>query len=100
MGDVDVKYNGRKVGGTILTGATAEVSDVNDLTLLQGRIWTDDEDRRAAHVCVLGYETWQQLFGDGYAVGKQVAIESGLYTVIGVLDKQKQPFGGGQESAR
>lgn len=96
VGDVDVKYNGRKVGGTILTGATAEVSDVNDLTLLQGRMWTDDEDHRAAHVCVLGYETWQQLFGNRNAIGKEVAIESGLYTVIGVLDKQKQPFGGGQ----
>jgi len=28
-----------------------------------------------------------------------VAIESGLYTVIGVLDKRKQPFGGGKNPA-
>jgi len=96
VGAVDVKYNGRTVGGTILTGATAEVSDVNDLTLTQGRVWTDDEDHRAAHICVLGYDTWQQLFGDQNAIGKEVAIESGLYTVIGVLDKQKQAFGGGK----
>jgi putative ABC transport system permease protein len=96
VGDVDVKYNGKKVAGTILSGDTAEVSDVNDLTLLQGRVWTDAEDARGAHVVVLGHDTWEELFGDQPAVGKEVAIESGLYTVIGVLDKRKQPFGGGK----
>ncbi len=96
VGDVDVKYNGKKVAGTILSGSTAEVADVNDLTLLQGRVWTDEEDARAAHVVVLGHDTWEELFGDQPAVGKEVAIESGLYTVIGVLDKRKQPFGGGK----
>ena len=29
-------------------------------------------------------------------MGKDVAIESGLYTVIGVIDKRKQPFGSGK----
>jgi putative ABC transport system permease protein len=96
VGDVDVKYNGKKVAGTILSGDTAEVADVNDLTLLQGRVWTDEEDARAAHVVVLGHDTWEELFGDEPAIGKQVAIESGLYTVIGVLDKRKQPFGSGK----
>ena len=96
MGDVDVKYNGKKVAGTILQGDTAEASDVNDLTMLEGRVWTDEEDARAAHVVVLGHDTWEELFGDQPAVGKEVAIESGLYTVIGVLDKRKQPFGSGK----
>src|SRR6202453_190218 len=96
VGDVDVKYNGNKVAGTILGGDTAEVSDVNDLTLIQGRMFTDGEDARGAHVVVLGHDTWQELFGDEPAVGKEIAVESGLYTVIGVLDKRKQPFGSGK----
>ncbi|SPE17743.1 conserved membrane hypothetical protein [Candidatus Sulfotelmatomonas gaucii] len=99
VGDVAVKYNGKKIAGTILQGDTAEISDVNDLTLLQGRMYTDAEDERAAHVVVLGHDTWEELFGDEPAVGKEVAIESGLYTVIGVLDKRKQPFGGGKNPA-
>ena len=99
VGAVSVKYEGKKVSGTILTGSTAAVSDVNDLTLLQGRMYTDAEDERAAHVCVLGHDTWDELFGGQNAIGKQVVVESGLYTVIGVLDKQKQPFGGGKNQA-
>jgi putative ABC transport system permease protein len=96
VGAVDVKFGGKKVAGTILQGTTAEIGDVNDLTFIQGRLYTDEEDQRGAHVCVLGHDTWEELFGDQNAIGKEVAIESGLYTIIGVLDKQKQPFGGGK----
>src|ERR1039457_3493368 len=96
VGDVSVKYNGKKVAGTILQGDTAQVSDVNDLTIIQGRMFTDDEDHRAEHVVVLGHDTWEELFGEQPALGKEVNIETGLYTVIGVLDKRKQPFGGGK----
>ena len=47
VGDVAVKYNGKKVAGTMLQGATAEVADVTDFTMLQGRMFTDEEDQRA-----------------------------------------------------
>jgi len=96
VGQVSVKYQGKKVAGTILQGSTAEIADVTDMTLHEGRLYTDDEDHRAAHVVILGHDTGEQLFGDQPAVGKEVNIESGLYTVIGVLDKRKQPFGGGK----
>jgi putative ABC transport system permease protein len=96
VGDVSVKYNGKKIAGTILQGSTSELSLVSDMTLQEGRLYTDDEDHRAAHVVILGHDTWEQLFGDQPAVGKEVNIETGLYTVIGVLDKRKQPIGGGK----
>ena len=96
VGDVSAKYNGKKVSGSILAGDLPEVMDVTELMLLQGRMFTDAEDARAAHVVVLGHDTWRELFGDENAVGKEIAVESGLYTVIGVLDKRKQPFGSGK----
>jgi len=99
VGDVSVRYGGKKIAGTILQGSTADVANVTDLTFLQGRLFTDQEDQRAEHVVVLGHDTWEDLFGSENAIGKEVAIESGLYTVIGVLDKRKQPFGGGKNPA-
>jgi len=96
VGSVSVKYNGKKVSGAMLQGNTSEVVEVSDLNLIDGRLYTDDEDRRRSAVCVLGHDTWVELFGNQSAVGKQVNVENSLYTVIGVLDKQKQPFGGGK----
>ncbi len=99
VGAVSVKYNGKKVAGTILTGSTSAVSIISEFTMMEGRMYTDEEDKRGAHVCVLGHDTWEELFGDQNALGKEVNVETGLYTVIGVLDKQKQPFGGGKNRA-
>jgi putative ABC transport system permease protein len=99
VGAVSVKYNGKKVAGTMLQGSTAEVAQVTDLTLIQGRMYTDQEDQRGSHVCIIAHDTWEQLFGDQNAIGKEVNIETGMYTVIGVLDKRKQPFGGGKNQA-
>jgi putative ABC transport system permease protein len=96
VGDVAVKYNGKKVAGTILQGSTAEVSEVSDFTMQEGRMFTDDEDQRASHVIVIAHDTAEELFGTQSAIGKEVSVESGMYTVIGVLDKRKQPFGGGK----
>src|ERR1039458_3617667 len=96
VGDVDVKYQGKKVAGTVLDGSTAELADVMDLVFVEGRFFTEDEDRRAANVCVLGHDTWEDLFGSESAIGKEVSVESSVYTVIGVLDYQKQPFGSGK----
>jgi putative ABC transport system permease protein len=96
VGDVAVKYNGKKVSGTILQGSSVQVGMVYDLKMIDGRMFTEAEDERHDHVVVLGHDTWEDLFGSESAIGKEVAIESGLYTVIGVLDKQKQIFGGGK----
>jgi len=82
VGDVSIKYNGKKVAGAILQGSTAQISDVNDILPQEGRFFTDAEDQRHAKVVVLGYDTWQGLFGNEPAVGKEVNIESSLYTVI------------------
>ena len=99
VGDVDVKYNGKKVGGAFLAGSTTQLEQVSELTMLSGRFWTEEEDQRHAHVCVIGYDTAQSLFGDEDPIGHDVNIATGLYTVIGVMDKRKQPFGSGKNPA-
>jgi len=96
VGDVDVKYNGKKVSGAFLAGATAEIETVSELAMKEGRFWTDDEDQRHAHVCVVAHDTAEELFGDADPIGKDVNVASGLFTVIGVLEKRKQPFGSGK----
>ena len=96
VGQVSAKHNGKKLAGTIMEGSTSQMAEVADLALVEGRLFTDDEDQRSAHVCVLGYDAWDQLFDGRPAVGEQITVGSGLYTVIGVLDREKQPVGTGK----
>ncbi|MGA2047297.1 MAG: ABC transporter permease [Terracidiphilus sp.] len=99
VGDVSVKYNGKKVAGAFLLGSTDNIETVSNLNLKEGRIWNDAEDERHAHVCLVGYDTAELLFGSEDPIGKDVNVASGLYTVIGVIDKRKQPFGTGKNPA-
>ena len=96
-GQVSVKYQGHKVGDAHLAGDTSQAAETSNLTLQTGRLFTDEEDQRHANVCVLGHDTAEMLFVNGEdPIGKEVNVETGLYTVIGVFDKRKQPFGSGK----
>jgi putative ABC transport system permease protein len=96
VGDVSVKYEGHKVANTLLESHTAQLPVVNDIAMQEGRFFTDAEDDRHAKVVVLGHDTAEDLFGVESALGKDVSIETSLYTVIGVAAKRKQPFGSGK----
>jgi putative ABC transport system permease protein len=82
--------------GTTLEGDTASVKDVYELDLKDGRFFTDGDTERAANVVVLGNDTADALFGTMSPVGKDVTIAGMVFTVVGVMDKQKQAFGGGK----
>jgi putative ABC transport system permease protein len=95
VGIIGVKYGSKKAQGTMEEGNTTAVQNIYDLNLIQGRLFTEDEDQRRANVVILGHDTAEKLFGNGSAVNKEVNIEGDLFTVIGVFDKRKQVFGGG-----
>ncbi len=97
VGGISVKYEGRKVAGSIFEAHTAQVADTTNTTLQEGRFFTDGEDQRHAKVVVLGHDTASDLFASGEdPIGKEVTVESSLYTVIGVMDPRKQPIGTGK----
>ena len=95
-GTVAVKAGTKKMEGTTLEGDTASVTDVYDLNLKDGRFFTDGDVERSANVVVLGNDTADGLFGTISAIGQDVTIAGMVFTVVGVMDKQKQAFGGGK----
>jgi putative ABC transport system permease protein len=95
LGSFSVKYKNRKVSNTILEGDSDQQPLVYDLDLSEGRFFTEQEEQRRANVVVLGHDAKQELFGQEPALGKEVDIEGDIFTVVGVLAKQKQVFGGG-----
>jgi putative ABC transport system permease protein len=95
-GNTSIRGGGKNMQGTILEGDTPEEKDVSELDMLEGRFFNQGDQDRAAKVTVLGYDTADQLFGTQSAVGQEVQVTGITFTVIGVLAKQKQAFGGGK----
>jgi len=91
-----IKGGGRAMQNTILAGITPAQKDVNDLDMLDGRFFNEGDQERAAKVTVLGHDTAEELFPEQSAIGKEVVVSGMLFTVVGVLEKQKQAFGGGK----
>ena len=96
QGSVAVKYGTKKMEGTVLEGDTPGVKDVYDLNLKEGRFFNEGDQERAANVVVIGSDTADGLFGTMSPIGEDVTIAGMVFTVVGVMDKQKQAFGGGK----
>jgi putative ABC transport system permease protein len=98
LGSMSLKAGTHKISNTIINGSTTQVNQVADVKLLEGRLWTEDEEARAANVAVLGHDAAEDLFPDQDPIGKDVDCEGDIFTVIGVLDKRPQPFGSGRNT--
>src|ERR1700754_1947986 len=96
QGTVGVKYGTKKIEGTVLEGDTASVKDVYDLDMKYGRFFTYGDVYRSANVVVLGNDTSDTLFATVDPLGKDVTIAGMVFTVVGVMDKRPQAFGGGK----
>jgi putative ABC transport system permease protein len=95
VGYVAVQYKTKKIQNTILNGSMPTFATVSNLSFTAGRPFTEAEEFRAANVTVLGHDTAEKLFDTEDPIGKDVVVDGDVFTVIGVLDKYKQLFGGG-----
>jgi putative ABC transport system permease protein len=66
------------------TGAEAPLVDGN-IKLASGRFFTEDEDRNAERVVVIGSEIKTAFFGGRPAVGEHITLKGEKYRVVGVL---------------
>lgn len=98
IGSVSIKAGTHKISNSILNGVTTEVTKTVDINLIEGRLWTESEEQRRANVVVLGYDAADNLFPGVSPLGKEIQCSGDVFTVIGVLDKQKQPFGSGRNT--
>ncbi len=80
---------------TTVTGTTIGYFTVNDWRPDTGRTFSDMEDRAAARVAVIGHAVADALFGANDPMGRTVRLKGVSFTVIGVMARRGQTFGGG-----
>ena len=85
-----IKYRDKVFVGQVTAG-NAEFGEMRNLIPEPGGRYIDQNDidnkRRTAFI---GYETWQELFGDEDALGKTIFINFVPFTVVGVMIKKDQ----------
>lgn len=90
------KYGQRKAENLIVAGDVAANAIVYDQKVAEGRFISQMDQDSAADVTLLGSDTAETLFGGEDPIGKEIQIEGRTFTVIGVMEKQKRPFGSGK----
>jgi len=77
-----------------IVGDATEAFSTIPRDMESGRHYTAEEDRRGAKVTILGHAIAETLFPEGNAVGRQILVDGGEYTVVGVFVKTKGGFFG------
>jgi putative ABC transport system permease protein len=86
-GSANVSYKNESFSMTY-QGVSAELPQVEKITVGQGRFFTADENASLSRVVVLGFERAHDLFGDADPLGKTVSFGNLNFAVVGVLEKK------------
>jgi putative ABC transport system permease protein len=82
---VVISHDQEKERPTIF-GVTADYYGIDKTEIVNGRFFSDQEDRSLAQVVVLGSEIATDLFANQDPVGQSVKIDGKAYRVIGVME--------------
>jgi len=72
----------------VVYGVTPSYTKIAGLAAVQGRFFDDDEETRAASVCVLGAGAKSSLFGTADPIDKYLKVDEQWFRVIGVAGPQ------------
>ena len=90
----DVKRDNLICEDSSILGAAADMADIRDIGVVDGRFFTEQEDRSRAFVAVIGDTVRTTLFpGDASPLNQIVRIEGIEFTVIGVQERLGSAFG-------
>ena len=71
-----------------ILGSTPDLPAVRDMTIANGRYFTQEEVDRDQKVVVLGASLAEELFGDEPPVGQTVEVGGTKFTVVGVFEEK------------
>ncbi|MGA7238707.1 MAG: ABC transporter permease [Bryobacteraceae bacterium] len=94
----DIKRDNLTCEDTTVIGTSADMADIRDIGVTDGRFFTTQEDHARTFVAVIGDTVRTTLFPDDSSpLGKIVRIGGIEFTVIGVEEKLGSAFGRDQD---
>ncbi|MBK9216331.1 MAG: ABC transporter permease [Chloracidobacterium sp.] len=96
-GNVTITQDGIEMASVRVLGVTANMADIEDKTIAEGRFMTDGESTRISNVTVIGSDIRDKFFPNGSPLGRQIKVQGVPLTVIGVEGKRGSFFGDSQD---
>jgi len=97
---VDTKRGNLTSEETQVVGAEANIEQIRDMNIIDGRFFTKTEEKNAAYVAIIGDDLRKNLFPDGSSpVGRTFKIQDLDFTVVGVQERLGSAFGRNQDNA-
>jgi len=81
-----------------VNGATRAIQQILNYNVAQGNFFSEDDERRANNVAVLGYETARDLFGSVNPIGEVIRIGGRKFDVIGIFEQRGGFMGGSADN--
>jgi putative ABC transport system permease protein len=96
-----VRTKSGEVTGIDFRGIEPNFSEVYaNASILQGRSISEGDDLHKEKVVMIGENVAPVLFPEGDPIGKDIMIDGSEFQVIGVVEKPKGGFGGGDQDRR
>jgi len=100
VGQETIKYNDKSISNVDMVPVTNDYYDIEELQVVKGRFYNEQESVGGAPVIVVGDEIANSLFGASDPIGKKIRVYGRKFTVIGVLKKEGSGlFGGSKDTA-
>jgi putative ABC transport system permease protein len=89
----DLSQDGIEFPSAQVFGVTANMVDIEDKTISEGRYISADEVQRSAMVCVLGADIKEKFFPGRNAIGQDLKVRGMPMRVVGIEEKRGSFFG-------
>jgi len=83
-----VKYKNKHLSRMAIAGATANITEILDHEIYDGRIFSEFEVEHNRRVCFVGWEIKENLFPNEDPMGKDLKIGNHYFRIIGVAKKK------------
>jgi len=93
-----VKYADKHLSSVVVVGCTANFGPMFQLDTESGRFFTENEDRTAAGVAVIGADTRDELFPRLDPMGRTLTLGGLPFRIIGVFSRQGRALGLGRDN--
>ncbi len=94
----DIHFENHLLESTSIIGVSANLAEIREVNLTDGRFFTEQEEHNKVAVAVIGEDVRTEFFPDRSPLGKIIKISGYEFTIIGVQEKIGSAGGQSQDN--